>query len=113
MSKVPTVRLHMVIVMPKPEMIVVENVNHPGKTNQVNSEKYAAMKAVLLQVLPKTTPGLTQNEMKEAIKPHLPQDIWPGGNKSMWWAKTVQLDLEAKGIIKRTDTKPIQWYRAK
>lgn len=99
--------------MSQPEMIVVENVNHPGKTNRVNAEKYTAMRTVLLRVLPKKTPGLTQTEMKQAIKPHLPQDIWPGGEKSMWWAKTVQLDLEAKGLIRRTDTKPIQWYRVK
>ena len=99
--------------MPKPETITVQNVNHPDYTGQVNAEKYEAMRKVLLRVLPNRTPGLTQSGMLDAIKPHLPQDIWPDGKKSGWWMKTVQLDLEAKGIIKRTDTKPLQWYRAK
>lgn len=92
--------------------VTVENVNHPGHTSRVDATKYQAMRKVLLKVLPKQTPGLTQTEMKNAIQPHLPQDLWPGGAKSGWWMKSVQLDLEAKGLVKRTDTKPLQWYRA-
>lgn len=43
-----------------------------------------------------------------------PQDLFPGGEKSGWWAKTVQLDLEAKGILVRdTKSKPLRWWRAK
>ena len=31
----------------------------------------------------------------------------------MWWVKTVQLDLEAKGlIVRRTDGSPTRWHRA-
>ncbi|NND99139.1 MAG: hypothetical protein HKN47_17620 [Pirellulaceae bacterium] len=99
--------------MPEPEKIIVENVNHPGQTSRVDAVKYKAMRKVLLKVLPKKTPGLTQREMLDAIQPHLPQDLWPGGDKSGWWMKSVQLDLEAKQLIHRTDTKPLQWYRAK
>ena len=91
--------------------IAVENINCPGQTTNVDATKYAAMKKVLLKVLPKKTPGLTQKQMFEAIKPHLPQDLWPGGEKSGWWAKVVQLDLEAKAIIVRTDSKPLTWHR--
>jgi hypothetical protein len=28
-----------------------------------------------------------------------------------WWLKAAQLDLEAKGIIKRAPSKPVQLYR--
>ena len=98
--------------MAKATQVTVENVNVPGHETNVNAEKYDAMKKVLLKVLPKGTPGLTQKQMMEAVKPHLPQDLWPGGAKSGWWVKTVQLDLEAKGLIRRTDTKPLQWYRS-
>ena len=91
--------------------IAVENINCPGQTTNVDATKYAAMKKTLLTVLPKQPPGLTQKEMFKAILPHLPHDLWPDGEKSGWWAKTVQLDLEAKKIIVRTDSKPLTWHR--
>jgi hypothetical protein len=93
------------------EKIAIQNVNCPGKTTNVNAEKYRAMKKVLLKVVPRQPPGLTQKEMFEAIRPHLPENLWPNGEKSGWWAKTVQLDLEAKRILSRTQSKPLTWYR--
>jgi hypothetical protein len=75
------------------KMIVVENINTPGRTSRVDAEKYSAMRKVLLKVLPNKAPGLTQAELREVIQPHLPQHLWPQGEKSMWWMKTVQLDL--------------------
>lgn len=91
--------------------IKVENVNHPGHISRVDAVKYAAVKKALLKVLPKKTPGLNQKEMMEAVVPFLPEDLFPGGAKAGWWVKTVQLDLEAKGIMDRTDTKPLTWIR--
>ena len=35
-----------------------------------------------------------------------------GGAKAGWWAKTVQLDLEAKGAIVREKTRPLRFHRA-
>ena len=94
------------------EKIVVENVNVPGQTTRVNKEMYQAMKAAMWQVLPTSSPGLTQTEIREAVVAHLPKELYPGGAKSGWWAKTVQLDQEAKGAIIREATKPLRWYRA-
>ena len=94
------------------DKVAIENVNCPGQINNVNAEKYHAMRKVLLKVVPKKTPGLTQTEMQKAILPHLPNHLWPGGAKSAWWAKTVQLDLEAKGLLVRTDSKPLTWHKA-
>ena len=91
------------------DKILVENINVPGYTHNVNKIKYLAMREVLLKVVPKNNKGITQKEMLGLIQPHLPQDIFPGGTKSGWWMKTAQLDLEAKGIIKRNSTKPITW----
>jgi hypothetical protein len=94
------------------EMIAVRNVNTPGRTTNVNVEKYQAMRKVLLKVLPKKQPGLTWAEMLRAVQPHLPQDLWPKGAKAGWWAKTVQLDLEARRLVRRAaDAKPFRWYR--
>lgn len=98
--------------MSKNTMIAVENINVPGRTSRVNAEKYTAMREILLKVLPPGEPGVTQAEMGEAARPHLPQNLWPNGEKSMWWLKTVQLDLEAKGLVIRdSSSKPTRWRR--
>lgn len=94
------------------EKIAVENVNIPGKTSRVNAAKYQAMKDAMLRVLPKKEPGLTQSEVREAVIPHLPDGLYPEGATAGWWAKTVQLDLEAKGIVIREATKPLRWHQA-
>jgi hypothetical protein len=70
------------------------------------------MREAMLQVLPQDEPGLTQAEMREAVVPHLLDDLFPGGSTAGWWAKTVQLDLEAKGVVIREATKPLRWHRA-
>ncbi len=54
--------------------------------------------------------AMTQSEIKEAAKPHLPQDLFPQGKAAGWWCKTVQLDLEAQGVMGRTDTKPLRFF---
>ena len=43
-----------------------------------------------------------------ALRAHLAEDLFPGGAKSGWWQKSVQLDLEAKGIVARASTKPMR-----
>lgn len=94
------------------DKVTVENVNVPGKTSRVNAAKYHAMRQAMLQVLPRDEPGLTQAEIREAVLPHLPDDLYPGGSTAGWWAKTVQLDLEAKGVVVREATKPLRWHQA-
>jgi hypothetical protein len=91
--------------------VVVENVNIPGRTTRVNAAMYNAMKKAMLKVLPHKAPGLNQGEVREAVKDHLPVELYPGGEKVGWWAKTVQLDLEAKGVIIREDSKPLRWHQ--
>lgn len=94
------------------EKIAVENVNTPGRLTHVNRAKYEAMKAAMLATLPKAAPGLTAKEAKEAALPHLPDALFPGGATSGWWQKCVQLDLEAKGVIIREETKPLRFHLA-
>jgi hypothetical protein len=98
--------------MPLPAQVPVENVNTPGRVSHVDAEKYHAMRDALLRALPRRQPGLTQAEMGAAVQPHLRQDLWPGGAKSLWWLKTVQLDLEAKGLVQRDrSARPLRWHR--
>lgn len=93
------------------EKIVVENVNVPGNTTRVSKAMYDAMHQAMWKVLPAKPPGLTQAEIREAVIPHLPEDLFAGGAKAGWWAKTVQLDQEAKGSLVREATKPLRWHR--
>lgn len=93
------------------DKVIVENINTPGRTERVNRMKYDAMRRALLAVLPADAPGVTVAEAKAALLPTLPNDVFPGGKTAGWWLKTVQLDLEAKGLVTRSLTKPMRIYR--
>jgi uncharacterized protein DUF6958 len=90
--------------------VTVENVNVPGYAVNLDSAKYESMRRAVLDVLPKSAPGLTQAEIRRAVVPHLAKDLFPAGAKAAWWAKMVQLDLEAKGIVDREPSKPLRWH---
>ena len=92
--------------------IRIENVLQPGKTYSADPAKYEAMKKAVLAVLPKASPGLTVAEVQDRVVAHLPEDLFPGGAKSGWWMKAVQLDLEAKGVIARTRISPLRLHRS-
>ncbi|PVH29889.1 DUF6958 family protein [Pararhodobacter oceanensis] len=91
--------------------IEVRNINAPDHITRVDRAKYEAMKTALLGVLPADPPGLTAAEAKAALLPHLSPEHFPGGAKSGWWMKCVQLDLEARAVIKRAETKPLRFWR--
>lgn len=93
------------------EKIEVENVGQPGKTYRVDAEKYAAMREAVMRVAPDIAPGMTVAALIAAVKPHLPEALFPEGEKAGWWVKCVQLDLEAKGLLARTPS-PVRLYRA-
>jgi len=93
-------------------VVIVENINVPGRRTHVNAARYGAVRRALLEVVPRRRPGVTQVEMFAAVREHLPEDLFPGGAKANWWAKTVQLDLEAKGVLRRSsDGRPLRWIR--
>ena len=94
------------------EKIEVENVNKPGYTERVGRVKYHDMRQALMAILPVKPPGLTVAEAKEALLPHLSDDLFPGGDKAGWWLKAVQLDLEARKIISRGPKSPVRPYRS-
>ena len=92
------------------DKITIENIVSPGHTYRVNREKYEAMRAALMHILPPEPPGLTVAAAKEALLAHLSEAHFPGGDKAGWWLKAVHLDLEAKGVIGRTP-KPVRLFR--
>ena len=93
------------------DKIEIENVNKPGRSERVDRAKYQAMRKALLAALPDEAPGLTVPNAKEALLPLLPDELFPQGATAGWWLKAVQLDLEAKGVIKRAPRKPVHLYR--
>jgi hypothetical protein len=93
--------------------IVVENVNVPGYTQTVDATMYGEMRRALMAILPSKPPGLTQTEIRQTVVGRLSKALYPGGAKAEWWSKLVQLDLEAKQIIRREDTKPLRWHAVK
>lgn len=96
---------------PKPDgRIEIENVGQPGKLYRVDGTKYAAMREAVLAVLPTMPPGMTVEAVIAAVKPLLPAELFPGGEKAGWWVKAVQLDLEARQVIARTPS-PVRLYR--
>ena len=93
------------------ELVEVRNVNAPDKVSRVNRAKYDAMRDALLAVLPPEPPGISVAEALAALRPSLPDDLFPEGKTSGWWQKTVQLDLEARGEVARTPGRPLRIYR--
>ena len=91
--------------------IAIENVNKPGRTISVDADKYLAMKAAVLAVLPTSAPGLTLVELRDRLGSHLPESLFPAGAKAGWWMMGVQLDLLAKGVIARDGGKPIRLHQ--
>ena len=93
------------------DKIEVRNINSPDHITRVDRRKYEDMKQALLKVLPPEGPGMKVAEAQEAAKRHLDDALFPGGAKSGWWLKCVQLDLEFKGVIKRADKPPVRLFR--
>ncbi|MHB8606492.1 MAG: DUF6958 family protein [Thermoplasmatota archaeon] len=92
--------------------VSVRTPNVPGYTSQVDAAKYAAMKKVMLKIMPKKDPGITQNEMFALLDKAAPKDVFPK-TTYMWWGMCLKLDLEARGeLVRDTSAKPLRWRRA-
>lgn len=91
--------------------IEIENVGQPGKIYRVDADKFSAVREAVLASLPDAAPGMSVGDLIAAVRPQLPQDLFPGGEKAGWWVKAVQLDLEAKAVIARADKPPVRLYR--
>lgn len=91
----------------------MEVLTREGKPWRVNRAKFEAMRESLLAALPDEAPGITVAEAKATLLLTLDADLFPGGEKAGWWIKAVQLDHEARGLIKRSKGSPLRIYRAK
>lgn len=87
------------------------NVNHPGSVQRLDARRVAEVRQAYLSVLPEGAPGLTIADAESRLLPLLPADLFPDGVKAGWWAKAIQLDLEARGIIAREPVRPLRLHR--
>ncbi len=92
------------------EMIEVFNVNTPGRSSFVQKDKYEEVRRVLRERLPTSAPGLTQDEMDALVRENVSGSVFEDRSKAGWWMKTVQLDLEARGLMVRERAKPTRWH---
>ncbi len=77
----------------------------PGKTNKLISlDKYTVIRENLLSILQNNE--LTHTELMEELYTRV-KDTFEGGVQ--WYGETVKLDLEARGIIIRTNDKPLRY----
>lgn len=95
------------------EMIETLNINHPDYRGRVEAEKYHIVKAAMAEIMPREG-GWTQAEMVGAVKAHfsaMPDEgnLFPKGDKAGWWTKCVQLDLEARGQMRRLGKSPLRF----
>lgn len=75
---------------------------HPDKTNKkIVLHKYEVIKENILEILGYLEP--THTELMEELYSRV-KDSFEGGVQ--WYGETVKLDLEARGIVERTPTKP-------
>lgn len=80
---------------------------HPlaGKINkQIALKKYNVIKEQLLVILAKKE--LTHTDLMEELYNRV-KDFFEGGVQ--WYGEVVKLDLEARKIIERTNTKPVKY----
>ncbi len=64
-------------------------------------EKYEAVREAILAMLPASEDGMTWTELAERIAPRLPESLFRHRGTVRWYARAVQIDLEAGGVIER------------
>jgi hypothetical protein len=87
--------------------VKAQNVNHPGHQENLNEEKYTIIRDAMLANLPgSSSDGVLFTQLEEKVaayltKHNVPAELFPKPGSVRWYCKTVQLDLEAKGVIER------------
>lgn len=97
----------------KPKQVRVGTPNKPGSAWNVRADKYEAMEKAVLKVAPRKGPGLTQDELADAVRPLVSKEMFPA-QTHYWWMKSVQLNLEKQGVLARDPkARPLRWTRVK
>ena len=80
--------------------IATKNPGKGKKGPRIDEARYDAMKAAILAVVPRDGDGVTFASLAKLVEKRLPGDVFAGASIP-WYATTVKLDLEARGLIER------------
>lgn len=79
------------------------SVLHPerGPGGRMDARKYDEMRAAILGAVPANRRGIALDRLPDAVRPFLSEQFG-GANASVpWYCVTVELDLEARGLLER------------
>lgn len=87
----------------KPRTTSTLNVNYArGKGGtRVDAEKYEIMRKAILKAVPRSTTGIAFKDLPAAVAKALKTADRARFGSIAWYATTVKLDLEARGLIER------------
>jgi hypothetical protein len=92
--------------------MLTENINTGRASTHVIPAKYEAMREAILAALPGEEPGLTYDELVDAVAPRVNEEQFPHIRSVRWYTKCVQLDLEARRLIERIPrSKPLRFRK--
>lgn len=90
--------------------IATKNPGKGKKGPRIDAARYNAMKAAILAVVPSNVDGITFASLPKLVEQRLDRDVFAGASIP-WYATTVKLDLEARGLIERIPGKVPQRLR--
>ncbi len=96
--------------MSKVEMFEARHPDPEKQGTRVTKATYEAYRDALLRVIPDSEEGIEFGALRKAVVPYLDADLLEKTSPG-WWTTTVKLDLEAREIIERIDTKGRQRVR--
>jgi hypothetical protein len=78
------------------------NVNHGrGRGGKgIDAGIYRAMRAAILGAVPRGKGGISLPDLLARVRRTVPEDLFRG-RSIPWYAATVKLDLEARGLLRR------------
>lgn len=83
------------------------------KAPRVDAERYAAMRAALLEVVPCEGEGVPFASLPSLVADVVPEATFRGASIP-WYVATVKLDLEARGLLRRVPgSRPQRLRRAR
>ncbi|MGR3436769.1 MAG: DUF6958 family protein [Shimia sp.] len=90
--------------------VEVRTPNAPDRVARVNAAEYGAIRDAVMATITDSAPGMTEAETKAALPIGLDPVLFPGGETAGSWMKTVQLDLEARGLVARVGIRTLRFH---
>lgn len=82
------------------EKIETLNVTGAGGV-RIDKSVYNAVKKAILAAVPRTGEGLLFKDLPREVAARVPASMFAKRGSASWYATTVKLDLEARGLIER------------